>query len=186
MSRLLWGMGVFNSHVLGTVSLACSDYDLPPSHRGDRRRPAGRDVEPRAARWRAWRFGATPARTASRSTKSPTRRPTLCCAPRRTGIPARRAISSTSGRRRSARRRWSLSPTRPAPAKKARIAPTSGTATIRCRAWRSGKMCSSRSTTCPKMTGWASRMRSSRRSRLTNKTWPTAGRLRARATATSR
>jgi hypothetical protein len=29
MSRLLFGMGVFNSHVLGTVSLACSDYDLP-------------------------------------------------------------------------------------------------------------------------------------------------------------
>ena len=30
ISRLLWGMGVFNSHVLGTVSLACSDYELPP------------------------------------------------------------------------------------------------------------------------------------------------------------
>jgi hypothetical protein len=30
ISRLLWGMGVFNSHVMGTVSLACSDYELPP------------------------------------------------------------------------------------------------------------------------------------------------------------
>ena len=30
ISRLLWGMGVFNDHVLGTVSLACSDYELPP------------------------------------------------------------------------------------------------------------------------------------------------------------
>ncbi|MDQ1301436.1 MAG: hypothetical protein QG637_1357, partial [Chloroflexota bacterium] len=29
MSRLLFGMGVFNSHVLGTVGLACSDYELP-------------------------------------------------------------------------------------------------------------------------------------------------------------
>jgi hypothetical protein len=29
ISRLLWGMGAFNSHVLGTVSLACSDYELP-------------------------------------------------------------------------------------------------------------------------------------------------------------
>jgi hypothetical protein len=29
MSRLLFGMGIFNSHVLGTVSLACSEYDLP-------------------------------------------------------------------------------------------------------------------------------------------------------------
>jgi hypothetical protein len=30
MSRMLWGQGVFNSHVLGTVSLAVSDYALPP------------------------------------------------------------------------------------------------------------------------------------------------------------
>jgi hypothetical protein len=31
MSRLLWGMGVFNNHVLGTVSLACAQgYELPP------------------------------------------------------------------------------------------------------------------------------------------------------------
>ena len=27
LSRLLWGMGVFNSHILGTVSLACADYE---------------------------------------------------------------------------------------------------------------------------------------------------------------
>ena len=31
LSRLLWGMGVFNEHVMGSVSLACSDiYILPP------------------------------------------------------------------------------------------------------------------------------------------------------------
>ncbi len=31
ISRLLWGMGVFNEHVMGSVSLACSDiYFLPP------------------------------------------------------------------------------------------------------------------------------------------------------------
>lgn len=31
ISRLLWGMGVFNHHVLGTVSLACAqNYELPP------------------------------------------------------------------------------------------------------------------------------------------------------------
>lgn len=30
MGRLLWGMGVFNTSVRGTVSLACSDYALPP------------------------------------------------------------------------------------------------------------------------------------------------------------
>ncbi len=30
LSRILWGMGAFNTHVLGTVSLACSDYALPP------------------------------------------------------------------------------------------------------------------------------------------------------------
>ncbi len=30
ISRLLWGMGTFNTHVLGTVSLATSDYSLPP------------------------------------------------------------------------------------------------------------------------------------------------------------
>ena len=29
ISRLLWGMGIFNERVLGTVSLACSSYDLP-------------------------------------------------------------------------------------------------------------------------------------------------------------
>ncbi len=31
ISRLLWGMGVYNEHVMGSVSLACSDiYFLPP------------------------------------------------------------------------------------------------------------------------------------------------------------
>jgi hypothetical protein len=30
ISRLLWGMGVFNDRVLGSVSLACSSYELPP------------------------------------------------------------------------------------------------------------------------------------------------------------
>ncbi len=30
LSRILWGMGTFNTHVLGTVALACSDYALPP------------------------------------------------------------------------------------------------------------------------------------------------------------
>lgn len=29
ISRLLWGMGIFNDRVLGTVSLAISDYELP-------------------------------------------------------------------------------------------------------------------------------------------------------------
>jgi hypothetical protein len=30
ISRLLWGMGIFNDHIRGTVSLACSSYALPP------------------------------------------------------------------------------------------------------------------------------------------------------------
>jgi hypothetical protein len=30
VSRLLWGMGIFNERVLGTVALACSSYELPP------------------------------------------------------------------------------------------------------------------------------------------------------------
>ena len=30
ISRLLWGMGVFNERVLGSVSLACSSYELSP------------------------------------------------------------------------------------------------------------------------------------------------------------
>lgn len=31
LSRLLWGMGIFNEHMMGSVSLACSDiYLLPP------------------------------------------------------------------------------------------------------------------------------------------------------------
>jgi hypothetical protein len=30
ISRLMWGMGVFNHHIQGTVSLACSEYELPP------------------------------------------------------------------------------------------------------------------------------------------------------------
>ncbi len=30
MSRLLWGMGVFNGQILATVSLACSEYTLSP------------------------------------------------------------------------------------------------------------------------------------------------------------
>jgi hypothetical protein len=29
ISRLLWGMGVWNSHVMGAVSLACSEYEMP-------------------------------------------------------------------------------------------------------------------------------------------------------------
>jgi hypothetical protein len=29
ISRLLWGMGVFNQHILGTVSLASSEYEFP-------------------------------------------------------------------------------------------------------------------------------------------------------------
>ncbi len=30
MGRLLWGMGCFNDHILGSVVLACSNYELPP------------------------------------------------------------------------------------------------------------------------------------------------------------
>jgi hypothetical protein len=30
ITRLLWGMGIFNEHILGSVSLACSSYELPP------------------------------------------------------------------------------------------------------------------------------------------------------------
>ena len=30
IARLLWGMGIFNERILGTVSLACSNYELPP------------------------------------------------------------------------------------------------------------------------------------------------------------
>jgi hypothetical protein len=30
VTRLLWGMGIFNAHILGSVSLACSTYELPP------------------------------------------------------------------------------------------------------------------------------------------------------------
>ncbi len=30
ISRILWGMGTFNSRLMGTVSLAASDYSLPP------------------------------------------------------------------------------------------------------------------------------------------------------------
>jgi hypothetical protein len=29
ISRFLWGMGVFNHHILGTVGLACSNYEYP-------------------------------------------------------------------------------------------------------------------------------------------------------------
>lgn len=31
ISRLMWGMGTYNRHVRGTVSLACSGYMLPPA-----------------------------------------------------------------------------------------------------------------------------------------------------------
>lgn len=30
IARLLWGMGIFNDRIMGTVSLACSSYELPP------------------------------------------------------------------------------------------------------------------------------------------------------------
>lgn len=30
ITRLLWGMGIFNEHILGSVSIACSSYELPP------------------------------------------------------------------------------------------------------------------------------------------------------------
>jgi len=30
ITRLMWGMGIYNQHIRGTVSLACSDYVLPP------------------------------------------------------------------------------------------------------------------------------------------------------------
>jgi hypothetical protein len=30
ITRLLWGMGIFNEHLAGAVSLACSSYELPP------------------------------------------------------------------------------------------------------------------------------------------------------------
>jgi hypothetical protein len=29
VSRLMWGMGVWNQHIMGIVGLACSDYELP-------------------------------------------------------------------------------------------------------------------------------------------------------------
>jgi hypothetical protein len=29
ITRLMWGMGVWNDHIRGTVALACSDYELP-------------------------------------------------------------------------------------------------------------------------------------------------------------
>ena len=30
IARLLWGLGIFNDRILGTVALACSNYELPP------------------------------------------------------------------------------------------------------------------------------------------------------------
>ncbi len=30
ITRLLWGMGIYNEHIFGSVSLACSSYELPP------------------------------------------------------------------------------------------------------------------------------------------------------------
>jgi len=30
ITRLLWGMGIFNGHISGSVGLACSTYELPP------------------------------------------------------------------------------------------------------------------------------------------------------------
>jgi hypothetical protein len=30
ITRLLWGMGVWNAHIRGVVALACSEYELPP------------------------------------------------------------------------------------------------------------------------------------------------------------
>jgi hypothetical protein len=30
IARLAWGMGIFNDKVMGTVALACSDYEVPP------------------------------------------------------------------------------------------------------------------------------------------------------------
>ncbi len=30
MSRLAWGMGQFNDHIMGTVSMACAEYEVPP------------------------------------------------------------------------------------------------------------------------------------------------------------
>jgi hypothetical protein len=29
IARMMWGLGVYNRHILGTVSLACSDYEFP-------------------------------------------------------------------------------------------------------------------------------------------------------------
>ncbi len=49
ISRLMWGMGVFNDKIMATVSLACMEnYGFPRHHRRHRRRPARGDVEPRA------------------------------------------------------------------------------------------------------------------------------------------
>ncbi len=30
ITRVAWGMGQFNDHIMGSVSLACSDYEVPP------------------------------------------------------------------------------------------------------------------------------------------------------------
>jgi len=57
ISRLLWGMGVYNEHVMGSVSLACSDiYFLPPiveTIAGDSQGPMISRERSRAANGRA-------------------------------------------------------------------------------------------------------------------------------------
>jgi hypothetical protein len=40
ISRLLWGLGVWNDHIRGTVALACSEYELPPMIAGIAAYPA--------------------------------------------------------------------------------------------------------------------------------------------------
>ena len=130
IGRLLWGMGVFNHHILGTVSLACAQgYELPPIIAGRSPPTSPTSCGRASATPASWRSGATWPPAPGRSTRSPTRRPTTCSARRRTTSPASRATSSTSGRRPWARTRWSSSPTRPASARKARTGRTSGMAT---------------------------------------------------------
>ena len=168
ISRLLWGMGVFNSHVLGTVSLACSDYELPPliaeiaadlpEEMWSRERHVGE-----LALWR--NSGSHGVEVNKVTYKTPD---TMLCSaqdwhPGEKGY-QQHIWQATLG----PGRRSSSSRIRRVPARTARIGRTSGTATTRCRVLRSGKMCSSPFTTCPRTTGWASRMPSSRRSRSTN------------------
>ena len=174
ISRLLWGMGIYNHHVAGVLSLACATgYDAPPILEA-----IAQDAP--AELWSRERHAAPGAEPCDIETY---RTPEYILSSVRGLVPGAGGAAELMWRATLGPAGWCLRITRVRRASQTVACLACGPGTPACRAWRSGR------TRCSRCTDWlpttcsASRMRISRPPRSTTSRCATGGPSPAAATA---